>query len=79
MQRSVRLSVVTCVLFSGGALFSAGLVSGCLERPGAPIGPEIGFGQEVTIDGPGVSAVDLLFVIDDSGSVSYTHLRAHET
>ena len=63
MQRSVRLSVVTCVLFSGG------LVSGCLERPGAPIGPEIGFGQEVTIDGPGVSAVDLLFVIDDSGSM----------
>ena len=61
MKRSSSLSVVTCVL--------CGLLSGCLERPGAPIGPEIGFGQAVTIDGTGVNAVDLLFVIDDSGSM----------
>jgi hypothetical protein len=56
--------MVACVLCSGA------VVGGCLERSGAPIGPEIGFGQAVTIGGAGVSAVDLLFVIDDSGSMN---------
>ncbi|MCZ7683533.1 MAG: hypothetical protein M5U28_34010 [Sandaracinaceae bacterium] len=60
MRRSVALSVVTCVSV---------LAIGCLERPGATVGPEIGFGQEVSIGGGGVSAVDVLFVIDDSGSM----------
>lgn len=59
MQKSILLSTVTCVLFT----------SGCIERPGTPIGPEIGFGQNVSVQGGGVSAVDLLFVIDDSGSM----------
>lgn len=62
MRRSGSLSMVTCVLV-------AGLSAGCIERRGTPIGPEIGFGQEVSINPRGVSAVDLLFVIDDSGSM----------
>lgn len=62
MRRSGALSMVTCVLCSA-------LAAGCLERPGTTVGPEIGFGQEVSIGGGGVSAVDVLFVIDDSGSM----------
>src|SRR5690349_6186517 len=62
MRRSGALSTATCVLCSA-------LAAGCLERKGATVGPEIGFGQEVTIGGGGVSAVDVLFVIDDSGSM----------
>lgn len=62
MRKSGSLSMVTCVFFMG-------LSTGCLERAGAPIGPEIGFGQEVVINPRGVTAVDLLFVIDDSGSM----------
>ena len=44
-------------------------LAGCIERPGAPIGPNVGFGQAVGIDNTGVSAVDVLFVIDNSGSM----------
>lgn len=63
MQKSGSLSMVTCIFL---AALAAG---GCLERPGVPTGPEIGFGQKVSIDQRGVSAVDLLFVIDDSASM----------
>jgi hypothetical protein len=47
----------------------AAATMGCLERKGAPVGPNVGYGQEVSVGGPGVSAVDVLFVIDDSGSM----------
>lgn len=57
--------VVTCV-----SIAMATTSIGCLERKGTAIGPNIGFGQEVSIDGGGVSAVDVLFVIDNSGSMS---------
>ncbi|MCA9604457.1 MAG: VWA domain-containing protein [Myxococcales bacterium] len=60
MRRSSMLSVATCALVLGG---------GCLERRGAPVGPNVGYGQEVRIGDTGVSQVDVLFVIDDSGSM----------
>jgi hypothetical protein len=41
-----------------------------VERKAAPIGPNVNFGQEITVRNDGVSAVDVLFVIDDSGSMS---------
>lgn len=59
MLRSGALLWVTCALST----------TGCLERDSAPIGPEIGFGQNVSIGGGGVSAVDVLFVIDNSHSM----------
>ncbi len=60
MKKSGQLLVVTCALVLG---------SGCLERKGAPVGPNVGFGQEVEIGGPDVSRVDVLFVIDNSFSM----------
>ena len=60
MRRSAPLWTVTCFLW---------LLAGCLERPGTPIGPEVGFGQQVSIDPGGVNAIDILFVIDNSGSM----------
>jgi hypothetical protein len=62
MKRSGVLWVVACVSWAAS-------MSGCLERQSAPIGPNIGFGQSVSVGGHGVSSVDLLFVIDDSGSM----------
>ncbi len=64
MRRSGALSASTCVLVTALA------ATGCLERTGATVGPEIGFGQSVSIDNLGVTSVDLLFVIDDSGSMA---------
>lgn len=61
-MRSRSLSMVTCVVWLA-------LAGGCLERKGAPVGPEIGFGQVVSIKQGGVTEVDLLFVIDNSGSM----------
>lgn len=61
MARSGVLSVAVCALV---------LSSGCLERKSAPIGPNVGYGQAVQIGGGGVSEVDVLFVIDNSGSMS---------
>ncbi len=60
MRRSGVLSVVACALVLGG----------CLERKSAPVGPNVGYGQEVRIGNEGVSQVDVLFVIDNSGSMS---------
>jgi hypothetical protein len=60
MRRSGALLWATCALS----------MTGCLERPGAAIGPEIGFGQNVSIGGGGASAVDVLFVVDNSGSMA---------
>jgi len=60
MVRSGVLSVVACALVLGG----------CLERKSAPVGPNVGYGQEVQIGQGGVSAVDVLFVIDNSGSMA---------
>ena len=65
MNKSHLLSWVTCVWVLG-----AGLTGGCIERKTAPLGPNVGYGQEVEIGGPQVSAVDVLFVIDNSGSMS---------
>lgn len=62
MKRSAMRWVVTCVL-------AAMITGGCLERKGTAVGPNVGFGQEVSVGGFGVSSVDLLFVIDDSGSM----------
>lgn len=62
MQRSGTLAMVTCALW-------AALAVGCLERKGATAGPEIGFGQVVSLRGGGVTEVDLLFVIDNSRSM----------
>lgn len=47
----------------------AACLSGCLEREGTAIGPNIGYGQEIAVGGSGVSTVDVLFVIDNSGSM----------
>ena len=63
MKWSARLWVVTCAL-------CATPMAGCLERPGTPIGPNVGYGQSVTVGHFGVGAVDVLLVIDDSGSMS---------
>ncbi|HBQ15047.1 MAG TPA: hypothetical protein DEF51_29290, partial [Myxococcales bacterium] len=46
------------------------MLAGCLERRGTAIGPNIGFGQDVSVGDFGVTRVDLLFVIDNSGSMS---------
>lgn len=54
---------LTCVL---GML----LTTGCLERKSSRIGPNVNFGQEIRVGGGGVSAVELMFVIDNSGSMS---------
>ena len=60
MRRSGALSMVTCVLCSA-------LAAGCLERPGTTVGPEIGFGQEVSIGGGGVSVE---YRVNESVSIS---------
>jgi hypothetical protein len=64
MTKSRLLLAWTCAF---GALASA--MAGCLERESARIGPEIGFAQEVSIGGAAAD-VDILFVIDNSGSMS---------
>lgn len=61
MRWSAQLSWVTCASL---------VLSGCLERKGVAIGPNIGFGQEVQVGELGVTSVDLLFVIDNSGSMN---------
>lgn len=63
MRKSALFAMVTCAL---GVL----LLSGCLERKSSPIGPNVGYGQDISVDGVGVNAVDVLFVIDNSGSMS---------
>lgn len=64
MRKSLLLWMGTCVL--SASVFA----TGCLERPGAPVGPNVTYGQDVRIGAYGVSAVDVLFVIDNSGSMS---------
>ncbi|MBX3272448.1 MAG: hypothetical protein KF729_19470 [Sandaracinaceae bacterium] len=60
MQKRVLYAALVCALAS----------SGCIERKGAAVGPNVGYGQEVRIGGGDVSRVDVLFVIDDSGSMA---------
>lgn len=54
---------VTCVV---GML----VMTGCLERKSGPIGPNVNFGQEIQVREDGVTSVEVLFVIDNSGSMS---------
>lgn len=68
MQRSSTLWVVTCVVLAMAS-------TGCLERRSAAIGPNVSFNQEVTISGGGVTTVDVLFVIDNSGSMKQEQER----
>lgn len=63
MRKSALFAVVTCAL--GGLV-----LGGCLERRSSPIGPNVGYGQGITVGGRGVNAVEVLFVIDNSGSMS---------
>ncbi len=66
MRWSARLWRVICV----SMVLTLPMSAGCLERRGTAIGPNIGFGQDVSVGDFGVTRVDLLFVIDNSGSMS---------
>ncbi|MGE0788562.1 MAG: hypothetical protein AB7S26_22995 [Sandaracinaceae bacterium] len=74
MRVSPWLSRVTCVFWVCAGMATL-LVSGCLERKTANLGPNVGFGQEVSLAGGGVSSVDVLFVIDNSGSMEQEQAR----
>ena len=53
---------------------SSGVVPG-MTRKSAAIGPNVSFNQEVSISGGGVTTVDVLFVIDNSGSMKQEQER----
>lgn len=59
MARTGMLSICACAV----------LCFGCLERDIGPIDPHVSRFFETVVGGDGVGDVDLLFVIDDSGSM----------
>lgn len=63
MRFGHRLWVVISVLTTLVA------VTGCMERKTGPLRPRLGFGQEVRVGLGGFRDVDLLLVVDDSGSM----------
>ena len=63
MRSNAMCVGVSCVLW---LMMGA---SGCVERKAAPIGPNLNFGQEISVFGVGLTTVEVLFVIDNSGSM----------
>jgi hypothetical protein len=62
-----------------GSLWAACALSfvlvGCLERDTGRVGPEVGFGQDVSLAGSGVTEVDVMFVVDTSPSMAHERIN----
>lgn len=59
------------VLATSLAVLSFAVVAtGCMERRTTPVRPRLGLNQEVRVGGSGFRNVDLLLVVDDSGSMA---------
>lgn len=69
MLSSHRLSVSHSVFSFLAALALSASLAGCYERDTARLHPRLGFAQEVRADIGGYRNVDLLLVVDDSGSM----------